>query len=66
MESLNELNIQPTLIVIIDAVDDIVLKRLIQRRTDPVSGRIYNSIDEADKEVKSRLIIAPNEKRDVV
>ncbi|CAK72954.1 unnamed protein product (macronuclear) [Paramecium tetraurelia] len=66
MESLNELNIQPTLIVIIDAVDDVVLKRLTQRRTDPISGRIYKSSDEADKEVKPRLVIAPNDKREIV
>ncbi|CAD8094357.1 unnamed protein product [Paramecium sonneborni] len=66
LESLNELNIQATLMVIIDVADDIITRRLIQRRTDPITGVVYNSLDEADKEVRSRLIIAPNEKREVV
>jgi adenylate kinase len=38
MESLHELNVQPTLIVIIDAADDVILKRLTLRRTDPITG----------------------------
>lgn len=66
MESLHELNVQPTLIVIIDAADDVILRRLTLRRTDPITGQSYASSDDADREVKPRLIVAPNEKREIV
>lgn len=66
LESLGVLNINPTLIVIIDANDDLIERRLTQRRTDPVSGVVYKNIDEVPNDARSRVLVAPNEKREVV
>jgi adenylate kinase len=55
------------LIVLIDANDTIVEERLTKRKTDPLTGQVYNKIEEVtDKDVKNRLITVPNEKIEIV
>lgn len=63
---MNELRINPTLVVILNANDHVIERRLTARRTDPISGVVYKSIDEVPNDIKSRLVIAPNEKKEIV
>eukprot|EP00331_Platyophrya_macrostoma_P033037 CAMPEP_0176444716 /NCGR_PEP_ID=MMETSP0127-20121128/23237_1 /TAXON_ID=938130 /ORGANISM="Platyophrya macrostoma, Strain WH" /LENGTH=452 /DNA_ID=CAMNT_0017830295 /DNA_START=17 /DNA_END=1375 /DNA_ORIENTATION=- len=65
---LEELKIQPALIIILEANDDLVYKRLANRRIDPVSGSIYD--EEAarylDPLITTRLFPVPNEKPEIL
>jgi adenylate kinase len=64
---LKDLKINPSLIVLIDANDNLVENRLTKRKTDPLTGQVYNKIEEVtDKDIKSRLITVPNEKPEIV
>ncbi|KAM3139823.1 hypothetical protein pb186bvf_008065 [Paramecium bursaria] len=66
LNQLVNLYINPTLLVLIDAQDDIILRRLTNRRIDPQSGIVYTSMDQASSDVRNRLTVAPNEQREVV
>ena len=61
------MKINPSLVVLIDCPDQIVINRLTKRRTDPLTGQVYDDIDLVeDPEIKKRLAISPNESEAVV
>lgn len=61
------MKINPSLIVLIDCPDQIVINRLTKRRTDPLTGQVYDDIELVeDPEIKKRLSVSPNESEAVV
>lgn len=68
MKMLEELKIHPTLFVILECSDDVVYKRLANRKIDPLSGSIYDedSSQMLDPLITSRLFPIPNEKPEVL
>lgn len=68
MQMLEELKIHPTLFVILECKDEVVYRRLANRKIDPVSGSIYDeeTAQSLDPMITNRLFPVPNEKPEVL
>lgn len=67
MNSLGELKINPTLIVVIECDEKTSVERLENRRTDPQTGTVYESIGYIlDKDVQARVVRQPNDAQEIV
>lgn len=64
IQLLENLKIQPTVIVILECPDEVTIERLSHRRIDPVTGLEYD-INKANlpEEVQKRLIPRPQDQR---
>ena len=66
IQLLEDLKIQPTVIVVLECADETVSQRLSGKRIDPVTGLIYDLNDkdvEIARDVQSRLQVRPSDEQ---
>lgn len=67
IQSLPDLKIQPTLVVVLECDQETSVERLNLRRVDPQSGIVYDKSNPiVDPQVESRAVRQQNDNRDIV
>lgn len=69
LQLLEDLKIQPSVIVILEVPDEVVIQRLGNRRIDPLTGKSYDLNDpnvDVPNEVRARLQSRPHDEPDVL
>jgi len=69
IQLLEDLKVQPTVIVVLECPDDTVFKRLANRKIDPLTGIVYDLSDpnlSIPHEVSSRLQSRPHDDQQVL
>jgi len=69
IQLLEDLKVQPTVIVVLECPDETVYQRLSKSRVDPLTGAVYDLSDpkvSIPAEVEARLVARPNDDKQVV
>ncbi|KAJ8528095.1 hypothetical protein K7X08_015546 [Anisodus acutangulus] len=67
-ESLENLNIRPDIYIVLDVPDEILIDRCVDRRLDPLTGKIYHvtNFPPETEDIKVRLITRPDDTEEKV
>lgn len=69
IQLLDDLKIQPTVIVVLECPDEVAIERLNNKKIGPVSGIIYDLNEQTNdlpNEIRSRLKSRPQDEQDIV